>query len=163
MPRDELRAPLALELREYSAVLPALVDLGGIEERSVGLATAGWEPRLTAAQRRAGEEAVAALAAGGTAPPRLDLDPELLAYLAGTGRVVDCGDGVVLATPAFEAARAAVVAALTGREGATLAELRDALGTNRRAAQAILETMDRLGVTRRVGEGRVLGNQGRPS
>ncbi|MFN8638177.1 MAG: selenocysteine-specific translation elongation factor [Dehalococcoidia bacterium] len=164
MPREELRAPLALELREYAAVLPLVITAATIEERPAsgtgaqhGLALAGWEPRPTAAQRRAADEAVAALEAGGVAPPRLDLDGELLAYLGGTGRVVDCGDGVVLATPAFEAARAAVIDALRGREGATLAELRDALGTNRRAAQAILETMDRLGVTRRAGEGRVLG------
>ena len=167
MPREELRAPLALELREYAAVLPALVapnanaSGAAIEERAGGLAAAGWVPRPTAAQRRAADEAVTALQAGGAAPPRLDLDSELLAYLVGTGRAVDCGDGVVLATPAFEAARRAVIEALAatenGREGATLAELRDALGTNRRAAQAILETMDRLGVTRRQGEGRVLG------
>lgn len=161
MPREELRAPLALELRDYAAVLPLVITAATIEERPAaqggGLALAGWEPRPTAAQRRAADEAVAALEAGGVAPPRLDLDGELLAYLAGTGRVVDCGDGVVLATPAFEVARAAVIGALRGREGATLAELRDALGTNRRAAQAILETMDRLGVTRREGDGRVLG------
>ncbi|MCC6236106.1 MAG: selenocysteine-specific translation elongation factor [Dehalococcoidia bacterium] len=157
MPREELRVPLALEQREYAAILPAVVAGAAIEERPAGLALAGWEPRPTAAQRRAADDATRALEAGGVAPPRLDLDAELLAYLAGSGRVVDCGDGVVLAAPAFETARTAVIGALRGREGATLAELRDALGTNRRAAQAILETMDRLGVTRREGEGRVLG------
>jgi selenocysteine-specific elongation factor len=157
MPREELRAPLALELRDYAAVLPAVLGGGGIKEHPGGVAVAGWAPKPTAAQRRAADEAVAALAARGAAPPRLDLDSELLAYLTGTGRAVDCGDGVVLATAAFEQARAAVIEALRGRDGATLAELRDALGTNRRAAQAILETMDRLGVTRREGEGRVLG------
>ena len=42
-----------------------------------------------------------------------------------------------------------------GRE-LTLAEARDALDTNRRAAQAILEQLDRDGVTRRHGDARVL-------
>ncbi|MSP21646.1 MAG: selenocysteine-specific translation elongation factor [Dehalococcoidia bacterium] len=170
MPREELRAPLALEQREYSALLSAVVEAGGpaaIEERAGGLAAAGWQPQPTAAQRRAAVEAVSALEAGGAAPPRLDLDLELLAYLAGTGRVVDCGDGVVLAAPAFEAAIRATIEALRGADGAprsaTLAELRDALGTNRRAAQAILETMDRLGVTHREGEGRVLGPAATPT
>ena len=157
MPRDELRARLSLESREYAAVLPVLT---GIELRSRGLtsgvAAGGWAPRLTAAQRRAADEAVATLEAGGAAPPRLDLDAELLGYLAGEGRVVDCGDGVVLSASAFEAARESAEAALRERGPLALGDLRDALGTNRRAAQQIMETLDRLGVTRREGETRVL-------
>jgi len=157
MPRDELRGRLSLEPREFAAVLPAL---NGIELRTTGLtsgvAADGWTPHLTAAQRRAADEAVATLEAGGAAPPRLDLDAELLGYLAGEGRVVDCGDGVVLGARAFEAAREAAAAALRERGPLSLAELRDALGTNRRAAQQIMETLDRLGATRRQGETRVL-------
>ena len=38
----------------------------------------------------------------------------------------------------------------------TLAELRDATGTSRRYAQAMLERMDADGITRRVGDYRVL-------
>jgi selenocysteine-specific elongation factor len=43
----------------------------------------------------------------------------------------------------------------------SLAEARDALGTNRRVAQAFLETLDARGVTRRQGEGRVLTDRAR--
>ena len=49
-----------------------------------------------------------------------------------------------------------VIALIGERESATLAEVRDALETNRRSAQALLETLDRLGVTRRQGDARVL-------
>ena len=57
---------------------------------------------------------------------------------------------------AFDVAVQAAIHRL--REGpATLGELRDALDTNRRAAQAFLETLDRRGITRRDGEARVLG------
>ena len=157
MPRDELRGRLSLEPREFASVLPALT---GIELRATGLtsgvAAEGWTPHLTAAQRRAADEAVATLEAGGAAPPRLDLDAELLGYLAGEGRVVDCGDGIVLGAAAFEAARAAASEALRERGPLALGDLRDALGTNRRAAQQIMEMLDRLGVTRRQGETRVL-------
>jgi selenocysteine-specific elongation factor len=44
----------------------------------------------------------------------------------------------------------------------TLAQARDLLGTSRRHAQAFLEHLDRLRVTRRVGEARVL-RQGPPA
>ena len=43
----------------------------------------------------------------------------------------------------------------------TLAELRDATGSSRRYAQALLERMDRDGLTRRVGDARVLRRAGR--
>ena len=43
----------------------------------------------------------------------------------------------------------------------TLAGLRDRLGCSRRHAQAILETLDGQGVTRRVGDARVLRRRAR--
>jgi len=154
MPREELRSRLGLPPREFGAVVesfaPAIVAIGEAVQRE------GWAPQLTTAQQRATDEIVEQLGAGGAAPPRLEVDAELIAYLEGAGRAVDCGDGVVMAAEAFDVAVQAAIDRL--RKGpATLGELRDALGTNRRAAQAFLETLDRRGITRRDGEARVLG------
>ena len=154
MPREELRSRLALPQHEFGAVLRALAP--GIVARGDGVVESEWTPAPGEADRRAIEEAEAALLAGGAQPPRLDLDPEIVAYLEGAGRAVDCGDGLLLSTQAFEAARGTVIALIGERESATLAEVRDALETNRRSAQALLETLDRLGVTRRQGDARVL-------
>jgi selenocysteine-specific elongation factor len=155
MPPDELRGRLQIGPREWVALLPAF------EPELVGgagwVARAGWEPRLTQAQRRQAEAAVEALAAAGAAPPRLELDAELLGYLEQSGRVVNCGDGVLFAAAAFAAAERGVVALIARDGAATLGAVRDALGTNRRAAQALLETLDRRAVTRREGEARTLG------
>jgi selenocysteine-specific elongation factor len=41
-------------------------------------------------------------------------------------------------------------------DGITLAQFRDALGVGRKTAQMLLERFDTDGVTRRVGDGRVL-------
>jgi selenocysteine-specific elongation factor len=41
-------------------------------------------------------------------------------------------------------------------DGITLAQFRDALGVGRKAAQLYLERYDSDGITRRVGDGRVL-------
>ena len=158
MPREELRSRLAMPQREFAAALEALA--ADVEARDGGIARAGWTPSPTAAQRRAAEEALETLADAGAAPPRLDLDTELVAYMEGAGLAVDCGDGVVMALAAFERAQATVVALLRASGSATLAELRDALGTNRRAAQAFLETLDRRGLTRREGDARVLAEGG---
>ena len=159
MPAGELRARVRLEPDALTALLGALAPQ--IEVRGAGVARAGWSPRPTAAQRRAAEEAIAALAVAGHSPPRLDLDPELLGYLGAAGQVVDCGDGVVFAAERFAEAREAIVALIARDGSVTLAGARDALGTNRRTAQALLERLDRDGVTTRRGDERVLA-QARP-
>ncbi len=61
-----------------------------------------------------------------------------------------------MTSEAFESARQTVIELLRANGAGTLAELRDALKTNRRVAQALLETLDRRGVTRREGDARVL-------
>lgn len=154
MPREELRSGLALPARGWTAILDGLAP--DVQAHGDGVAAAGWTPSPSAAQQSAIDAAVAALEAGGLQPPRLTLDAEIEGYLEATGTILDCGDGVLLHAPAFERARAALTAAMRERGSLTLAEARDLLDTNRRNTQAILETLDRLGVTRRQGEARVL-------
>ena len=154
MPAGELRARVRLEPDALAALIGALAPQ--IEARGAGVARAGWSPQPTAAQRRAADEAIAALGTAGLSPPRLDLDTELLGYLGATGVVVDCGDGVVFAAERFTEARAAIVALIEHEGSVTLAGARDALGTNRRTAQALLERLDRDRVTTRRGDERVL-------
>ncbi|MQC27923.1 MAG: hypothetical protein DWG74_02440, partial [Chloroflexi bacterium] len=126
-----------------------------------GVAEAAWSPSPDDRQRRAIDELTATLRAAGLQAPRLSPDGEIVAYLVGAGLAVDCGDGLLLDADAFRGALATIVALLEQRENITLAEARDALATNRRSTQALLETLDRRGVTRRQGEGRVLGDAAR--
>ncbi len=116
------------------------------------------------------EEVAAALAGAGLRPSppgalaeRMGL-PEariavLLAALRGAGRAVPAG-GMWLDAEAAGRARAEAERALAaGPMG--LGELRDLWGVSRRNALALAEHLDAAGVTRRVGEGRVL-RRGRP-
>jgi selenocysteine-specific elongation factor len=47
---------------------------------------------------------------------------------------------------------------LQSGQGATVAEIRDLLGTTRKYAVPLCEYLDRIGVTRREGDLRFLGN-----
>ena len=154
MTGEELRSRLGLDVRPFEAVLPALAP--EVVAESGGVRREEWSPQPTAAQRRAAGEAVAALAAGGVSPPRIELEAELAAFLEDRGDIVDCGDGVMLGAEAFAGVSRTVVALIEAQGSATLAQLRDAIGTNRRATQAMLERLDRDGVTRRRGDERVL-------
>ena len=154
MPREELRSRLGLAPRAFGAVLRALTPAVSAERD--GVVDEGWTPSPTAAQQAAIDEVVRTLDASGAQPPRLNADAEVIAHLEGAGRAVDCGDGVVMARAAFDAAQSTIEALIHDRGAVTLAVARDALATNRRTAQALLETLDRLGVTRRQGDERVL-------
>ena len=55
--------------------------------------------------------------------------------------------------------RRRVKARLTGGAGATVAEIRDLLGTTRKYAVPLCEYLDRIGVTRREGDLRFQGTQ----
>lgn len=155
MPREELRGALALPQREFTAVLGGLAP--GIQARGDGVVEAGWEPQPSPRQRAAIEAAADALSSGGLQPDRVPVDADIATYLVEAGRAVDCGDGVLLHATAFEAARERIGEALRARATPiTLAEARDLLGVSRRNAQAILETLDRQGITMRVGDGRAL-------
>jgi selenocysteine-specific elongation factor len=113
----------------------------------------------TAASLAGREEAAARLdrelAAAGFAPVAVD-DPELATYLEAEGRLVRVGDGLAVGAEAYERARAALVTECERAGRITLARFRDVLGISRRPAQLLLERFDADGLTRRVGDERVL-------
>jgi selenocysteine-specific elongation factor len=97
----------------------------------------------------------AELAASGLVPVRVD-DRELARFLEEQGRLVRLGDGFAVGAEAYERARALVVEECERAGQIALARFRDLAGTGRRDAQLLLERLDADGVTRRVGDTRVL-------
>src|SRR5262249_32947336 len=83
-------------------------------------------------------------------------DGKLALFLEQQGRLVRLGDGMAVSAEAFERAREALVAECTAEGRITLARFRDLLGVGRRAAQLLLERFDADGVTRRIGDERLL-------
>jgi selenocysteine-specific elongation factor len=83
-------------------------------------------------------------------------DDALARYLEGEGRLVRVGKGLALGRDAYDHALAVLVDACTRDGSITLAAFRDRLGISRRPAQLLLERFDADGVTRRVGDVRVL-------
>jgi selenocysteine-specific elongation factor len=140
---------------------PSLVPLLPIERRGAKAyapgATAQLGERAEAAERLEDE-----LAAAGFTPVQIE-DRELAAYLEAAGRLVRLGDGLVVGRTAYDEARR-LLAEECERSGAiTLARFRDLLGTGRRPAQLLLERFDADGLTRRVGDERVLRRRARAS
>ena len=71
------------------------------------------------------------------------------------------GTGSSVSSTAYERARELVVAECTAAGEISLARFRDLAGVGRRDAQLLLERLDQDGVTRRLGDRRVLRRAGR--
>jgi selenocysteine-specific elongation factor len=168
---DELRAELDARLDRADPLDPgiappaeawavAIVPLLGLERRGAKLyrpgAAASLGDRAEAAERLEQE-----LAAAGINPIKLE-DRELGAYLEQAGTLVRVGDGLAVGTEAYEQARAIMVAECERSGRITLARFRDLLGASRRTAQLLLERFDVDGLTRRVGDARVLRRRASP-
>jgi selenocysteine-specific elongation factor len=127
---------------------PAMLPLLHVERRNGKAYAPGAAPSL-------GDRAEAAahleteLADGGLA--RVE-DAELAAYLESAGKLRRVGDGFAVSFELYDRG----LEALLVLDPITLASFRDALGISRRAAQLLLERYDADGLTRRVGDERVL-------
>jgi len=127
-----------------SAILPLLHV-----ERRDGKAYAPGVAASLGDRAEAAERLEAELEAAGFA--RVE-DAELGAYLETAGRLKRVGDGFAVPAELYERG----LEALQTLEPITLASFRDALGISRRTAQLLLERFDADGLTRRVGDQRVL-------
>jgi selenocysteine-specific elongation factor len=138
-----------------TAVLPLL----GLERGDGKAYLPGSSPALGA---RADEAArlEADLLHAGAAGAKV-ADAELARYLEREGQLVRLADGLAVSRPAYEEARDALVEECERAGSITLARFRDLLGVSRRPAQLLLERFDSDGVTRRVGDERVLRRSAR--
>jgi selenocysteine-specific elongation factor len=139
---DALDPGVPVPAAEWSkAVVPHL----GLELRGAKLYRPGAGPEL--GERAEAAEVLAAQL--GVEPVRVE-DAQLARFLEEQGRLVRVGDGFAISPEAYQQGREALV------DGITLAQFRDALGVGRKTAQLYLERFDADGVTRRVGDARVL-------
>jgi hypothetical protein len=136
-----------------------IVPLLGVERRGSHLylpgAAGSLGERAEAAERLEHELDVA-----GFAPVKVG-DPELARYLEREGRLVRLGDGLAVSGRAYAEAKRLLVEECERAGSITLGRFRDLLRAGRRPAQLLLERFDADGLTRRLGDERVLRRRGR--
>jgi selenocysteine-specific elongation factor len=139
---DPLDPGVPVPAGEWSrAVVPHL----GLELRGAKLYRPGTGPEL--GERAAAADALASQL--GLEPMPVE-DAALARFLEEEGRLVRVGNGLAISPEAYEQGRAILF------DGITLAQFRDTLGVGRKTAQLYLERFDADGITRRVGDARVL-------
>ena len=133
---DAILPLLDVERRNGKVYLPG--SAAGLGER---------EDEAAALEEKLGE-------AGLTPIPVADAD--LARFLEESGRLVRVGDGLAIGVAAYEQAKRALIEECEREGKITLARFRDLLAISRRPAQLLLERFDADGLTRRVGDERVL-------
>jgi selenocysteine-specific elongation factor len=167
---EELRADLQARIEAADPFDPGITTLAEPWAKDV-LPLAGVERRgarlyLPGAVASLGERSAAAetlkseLAAAGFTPIAVE-DRELASFLEREGGLVRVGDGLALSAPAYEEAKRLLLDECKSTGSITLARFRDLLGTGRKPAQLLLERFDADGLTRRVGDERVLRRRAR--
>jgi selenocysteine-specific elongation factor len=139
---------------------PALLPLLPIERRGAKAYAPGAAARL-GDRAEAAERLEDELEAAGFTPVKVE-DAELARYLEDAGRLVRLGDGLAVGSAAYEEARRLLLEECSAAGSIALARFRDLLGTGRKPAQLLLERFDADGLTRRVGDERVLRRRARP-
>jgi selenocysteine-specific elongation factor len=132
------------------AVLPLLQ----LEQRDGKVYLPGAAASL--GEKAADAEALTAkLEEAGFEPVKVE-DADFARFLEAEGRLVRVGDGLAIGIGPYEAAKRALVEECERAGKITLARFRDLMGISRRPAQLLLERFDSDGLTRRVGDERVL-------
>ena len=164
MPREEAKSRLGLAPRLFDEFVAHMQRTGSIVAETSGgapvLRLPGHVVALPPAQRAAADALLAALAREPFAPPdpaTLGVGPETLAVLAEDGSIVRVAEGIAFGREAYDRMVAETLALIDTHGSVTLAQFRDAIGTTRKYAQAVMEYLDARRITRRVGDTRVRG------
>jgi selenocysteine-specific elongation factor len=134
-----------------------------VEEGSVHVRLPGHQVVFTPEQQRRVDALRARLAAAGVSPPAraelesaLGLSPEVVQALIDRGDLVEVAPDVLYLRETYDELVAAVKAMIAEQGAVTVAGYRDRFQTSRKYALALLEHLDQVRVTRRVGDERVL-------
>ena len=165
---SELRQALARELPlpEIFDVLVSELCRSGFVRAGEMIARETHHPSLPPQLQGNAAGIRAVLAAKKFDPPsRAQLAPDAtslqaLRFLRDCGELVELSAEVVIATEQFGKMREAIITFLRKNNSAGASELRELLGTSRRVIIPFLERLDREGVTRRIGDKRVLSKPG---
>ncbi len=161
LPREEAASKVGLKPKATGAFLNALAGEGLIGLGETWVAEAGWSVKLSPIQQKAVDTLLAQFAAAPFTPPNAGdalamVGEELLNYLVARGDMMRVGADVLLGREGYGAMVQGVHDLYAEHGEITAGALRDKFNTSRKYAIALLEHLDSLKITRRMGDVRVL-------
>jgi selenocysteine-specific elongation factor len=161
MGREALRSGLRLDARVFNAAMARVVADGLLVEEGAIVRLPAHAVRLDPAQQRQVDELLARFCRQPFATPSFKecaaaVGEEVLGVLIARGDLVQAAPEVLFLPKTYEEMVARIRAHVEREGSITLAQVRDLFDTSRKYAQAILEHLDEVGITKRVGDERVM-------
>jgi selenocysteine-specific elongation factor len=156
-PREELRSRLRLSPQVFNDVMKRFNEAGVISLGESTVRLPDHTPSLADGQRKMVDGYLRRLDSDPFSPPTdIPIDSEVVNLLDDEGKVVKVSETVVFSASAYQDMVDRISAHLGERGEITVADVRDLLGTSRKYALALMDHLDHVRVTRRVGDVRVL-------
>lgn len=157
MPREELRSKLKASAGLFTPMVQLLARDGVLAEDARSVRLPSHRVQLSPGQKAAADAYLAALARNPFYPPSdLSIAAELLDVLIDQREVVKVADNVIFTAAAYRQMLEGIMGRMKQNGKITVAEVRDMFQTSRKYAMALMEHLDEIKVTRRVGDERVL-------
>jgi selenocysteine-specific elongation factor len=159
--REELRSRLRLSPAVFNPLLAQAANDGQIIEADALVKVPSHEITFTEDQKRVSEALLRQFANDGVNSPsvketRAALGDDVYFALVALGRLRPISNDVVYAEPEYEAITDRITSYIRERGRMNAAQARDLLGTSRKYAISLLEHLDEIRITRRVGDDREL-------
>ncbi len=161
MPREELKSKLRLPSRLFNDVVALAVAGGLLAESAAFVRAPDFAVTFTPDQQRAIDALLARFHSAPYATPSVKeaeaaIGVDVLAALLEQGELLKLSEEVLFLPQSFSAMVERIKAHLLQNGSITVAQVRDLFDTSRKYALALLEYLDAKGVTKRVGDERVL-------
>ena len=161
MPREELKSKLRLPPRLFNDVVALAVAGGLLAESAAFVRAPDFAVTFTPDQQRAIDALLARFHSAPYATPSVKeaeaaIGVDVLAALLEQGELLKLSEEVLFLPQSFSAMVERIKAHLQQNGSITVAQVRDLFDTSRKYALALLEYLDAKGVTKRVGDERVL-------
>lgn len=161
MPREELKSKLKLTPRVFSTAIDKLINDNLLIDRSSSLAVPGHEIRFNGQEQARVQTLMRKFEANPFSTPSIkhcqaEVGEEVLNVLIVSGELIVVSPDVVFRGTDYDAIIKVIKESIRQSGRISLAEVRDRFNTSRKYAQAILEHLDKIGVTVRDGDFRGL-------
>ena len=161
MPREELRSRLRLVPALFNSLLVELIDHGDLVEQGSLVRLPTHEIRFSAMQQTAVDKLRHQFTRTGISSPNVKeckaaVGEDVYFALVDLGELRPLNADVIYAAPEYERFTQQIIAYLKKNGSINAAQTRDLLSTSRKYAIALLEHLDDIKVTRRVGDAREL-------
>ena len=160
MPREELKSRLNLDTKLFNLVIERATN-DGVATGSANLRTPDFAIVFKPDQQRAIDGLLGKFKAAPWATPSLKeaeaaIGTEVLSAVVELGQLIKLSDDVLLLPETYRAALDRIRTHCIEHQTITVAQVRDFFATSRKYALALMEYLDAQGITRRVGDERVL-------